>query len=94
MSKEIQHKETNSRGIFYINSGDKKIAELTYSIENNIMTIDHTEVHPSEEGNGIGTEITKHAVAFAREHNRKINPLCPFAEVLFDRYEKWNDLRA
>lgn len=94
MNHDIKHKEINDRGIFYINENDKKIAELTYSLEDNVMTIDHTGVNPSHEGKGIGTKITKHAVQFARENDRKLNPLCPFAEVLFDQHEEWSDLRV
>ncbi len=94
MSNKIKHKESESRGIFYINDNDKKVAELTYSLEDDVMTIDHTEVHPSKEGKGLGTKMVKHSVEFARENNRKINPLCPFAEVLFDKHDDWNDLRV
>ena len=95
MKNQIKHKESESRGIFYIHDEeDKKIAELTYSLENDVMTIDHTEVDPSKEGKGLGTKIVQYSVEFARENNRKINPLCPFAEVLFDKHEDWNDLRV
>ncbi|MGB5980906.1 MAG: GNAT family N-acetyltransferase [Nonlabens sp.] len=94
MQHDIKHKETDDRGIFYINIDNKKIAELTYSLDDNVMIIDHTEVHPSQEGKGIGTQITQHAVQFARDNDRKVNPLCPFAEVLFDQNEEWNDLRV
>jgi hypothetical protein len=94
MTPEINHKENQSRGIFFMKKDDKTFAELTYTLENEVMTIDHTEVHPDQEGKGLGTQLTREIVAFAKANNRKIHPLCPFAEVLFDRHEEWSDLRV
>ncbi|MGB3592199.1 MAG: GNAT family N-acetyltransferase [Nonlabens sp.] len=91
---EILHKETSDRGVFYVKESDRTVAELTYSLNGDTMVIDHTEVNPQIEGKGIGTRLTETAVAFAREKNRKINPLCPFVEVLFDRNSQWSDLRV
>jgi predicted GNAT family acetyltransferase len=90
---DIQHNENDSRGIFYIKENDKKIAELTYSIKENVMTIDHTEVNRDQEGKGLGTELVTKSYEFAKENDRKIDPLCPFAEVLFDQNESWSDVR-
>lgn len=90
---DIQHNENDSRGIFYMKEADKKIAELTYSIKENVMTIDHTEVNRDQEGKGLGTKLVTKSYEFAKENGRKIDPLCPFAEVLFDQNESWSDVR-
>lgn len=90
---DIQHNENDSRGIFYMKEADKKIAELTYSIKENVMTIDHTEVNRDQEGKGLGTQLVTKSYEFAKENGRKIDPLCPFAEVLFDQNESWSDVR-
>ncbi|MEN8817372.1 MAG: GNAT family N-acetyltransferase [Nonlabens sp.] len=89
----IQHNENDSRGIFYMKEADKKIAELTYSIKENVMNIDHTEVNRDQEGKGLGTQLVTKSYEFAKENDRKIDPLCPFAEVLFDKNESWSDVR-
>lgn len=89
----IQHNENDSRGIFYIKEKDKTIAELTYSLKNNVMIIDHTEVNRDQEGKGLGSQLVTRSYEFAKEKGRKIDPLCPFAEVLFDKNESWNDVR-
>ena len=95
MNKEsVQHKENDRRGIFFIKESDQTIAELTYSLENKVMTIDHTETNPEHEGQGIGTLLIEKSYSYAKEHGLKINPLCPFAEVVFDRNEEWNDVRV
>ncbi|WP_124979490.1 GNAT family N-acetyltransferase [Nonlabens xiamenensis] len=90
----IQHSENDSRGIFYIKQDHQTIAELTYSINDDVMVIDHTEVQPSQEGKGLGSRLVKRIYEFANENKRKINPLCPFAEVVFDRHSEWNHLRV
>lgn len=92
---EIKHKESNSRGMFYIESEKGLIAELTYNkSENNILTIDHTEVKREMENQGIASRLVERSVEYARENQLKIDPLCPFAEVQFDRNESYSDVRA
>ncbi|MBF4985955.1 N-acetyltransferase [Nonlabens mediterrranea] len=94
MDLPIQHKQNDKRGIFYMKKDNNTIAELTYTLENQIMTIDHTEVNPSMEGNGLGSKLIEASYAFAKAENLKINPLCPFAEVVFDRHSDWSDTRV
>ncbi len=91
---DIQHNENDRRGIFFIKEGKTTIAELTYSLEDNVMVIDHTETNPEYEGKGIGTQLVKASYAYAQENNFKVNPLCPFAEVVFDRHDDWSALRV
>ena len=92
---EIKHKENNSRGMFYIENEKGLIAELTYhKKDNNILTIDHTEVKREMENQGIASRLVEKSVEYARENHLKIDPLCPFAEVQFDRNESYSDVRA
>ncbi len=91
---DIKHRENESRGMFFVEDEKGIYAELTYTKKENILTIDHTEVRPELEGQGIATKLLAHSVDFARENNYKINPLCPFAEVQFDRNESFQDVRA
>lgn len=91
----IQHKEREDRGVFYIKGENGIISELTYSKDDNsVITIDHTETKIPQEGKGYASKLMAHAVAFARENNLKINPLCPFAEVQFDRNPEFKDVLA
>ncbi|WP_339848764.1 GNAT family N-acetyltransferase [uncultured Dokdonia sp.] len=91
----IQHKEREDRGVFYIKGENGIISELTYSKDDNsIITIDHTETKIAQEGKGYASKLMAHAVAFARENSLKINPLCPFAEVQFDRNPEFKDVLA
>ncbi|MBT8295228.1 MAG: N-acetyltransferase [Gramella sp.] len=92
---EIKHKENESRGMFYIENDKGLIGELTYHKSgNNVLTIDHTEVKREMENQGIASSLVKKSVEYARENQLKIDPLCPFAEVQFDRNKSYSDVRA
>lgn len=92
---EIKHKESDSRGMFYIENDKGLIAELTYhKSENDVLTIDHTEVKREMENQGIGSRLIKESVEYARKNDLKIDPLCPFAEVQFDMHKSYADVRA
>jgi predicted GNAT family acetyltransferase len=92
---EIQHRQNDSRGMFFAQDEKGVFAELTYTKkEGGILTIDHTEVRPELEGQGIAGKLLARSVEFARENNYKIDPLCPYAEVQFDRNKSYQDVRA
>lgn len=95
MSDEIKHKESDRRGMFYLEDQSGITSELTYSIQDNgVMIIDHTETRPELEGKGLASKLVKKSVDYARENNFKIDPLCPFAEVQFDLHKEYRDVLA
>ena len=91
---EIKHKESESRGMFYIENEKGLVAELTYrKNDDNVLVIDHTEVKREMENQGIGSKLIAESVEYARKNNFKIDPLCPFAEVKFDQNKSYSDVR-
>jgi predicted GNAT family acetyltransferase len=95
MEKNIQQKETEGKGMFYIEKDDDIVAELTYTVgDNKIMTIDHTETEPEMEGEGLASSLVKHAVEYAREKDMKIDPLCRYAAKQFERHEEYREVQA
>lgn len=95
MEKNIQQKETEGKGMFYIEKDDDIVAELTYTVgDNRIMTIDHTETEPEMEGEGLASSLVKHAVEYAREKDMKIDPLCRYAAKQFERHEEYREVQA
>ena len=70
---DIKHRENDSRGMFFVKDEKGIYAELTYQKKaGDILVIDHTEVRPELEGQGIATKLLAHSVEFARENNYKI----------------------
>jgi uncharacterized protein len=60
MNEEIKHKESDRRGMFYMEDEKGIISELTYSIQDNgIMVIDHTETRQELEGRGLASRLVR-----------------------------------
>jgi uncharacterized protein len=89
---EIQRDEHGRKGAFFIDEDGEWIAELTYFKNNGIMTIDHTEIDEKLRGEGIGQDMVKAAVDYARANGLKIKPLCPYAKKVIDRTPEFQDV--
>jgi len=83
---QIQRKQIDHKGMFYIEQNGKRVAEMTYTMHGDgFMTIDHTEVDDVLKGKNIGYQLVKAGVEYAREQHIKILPLCPFAKAVFEK---------
>ncbi len=76
---------------FYIGDSEKELlAEMTFVYAGeDIIIIDHTSVSDELRGQNIGKQLLQRLVEFAKEKNKKIVPLCPFAkkEMMRDKEE-------
>ncbi len=89
----IQRKEVDNRGMFFISVDDKILAEMTYTMASPTkMIIEHTEVDDELSGRNIGHQLVYSAVEYARNHNIKIIPLCPFANSVFKKKPEYADV--
>lgn len=90
----IEHENNNLNGVFLAVDNHKTIGEMSYVWAEEKMIIDHTEVHSGYEGKGVGTKMVMGAVNYARIHQVKILPLCPFAKSVFDRKPEIGDVKV
>ena len=91
----IQHEETEGEGQFFVTVDEKKLAELDYWYsEPGKMLIDHTEVSTVLEGKGIGRQLVRAAVEFARNKGLKVIPACPFAREVIHKTPEFQDVLA
>lgn len=88
----IQHKLLQGKGMFYVGQDGAIAAEMVYTMTGNKMIIEHTEVDDSLSGKGVGKQLVQTAVEYARTHNLKIVPLCPYAKSVLDKAEEWQDV--
>lgn len=89
----IQHEESETKGAFYIERNGIRAAEMTYSKAGpKKIIIDHTEVSDEYRGEGFGKKLVFHAADYARSHDLKILPLCPYARVVFRRNKELHDV--
>jgi len=91
----IKNKKVGTKGMFYVNNDEKILAEMVYNMPSpDKMIIEHTEVGEELKGQNVGYQLVKTAVEFARAHNIKIIPLCPFANSVFKRKPELADVLA
>ena len=91
----IQHKQSGSKGAFFINEEDEMVAELVYSVtQNNQMMIEHTEIDEDLRGGNLGYELVHKAVDYARSHQLTIIPLCRFARAVIEKKPEFKDVLA
>jgi uncharacterized protein len=89
----IQHKDSESKGSFFIVENGLRIGEMTYVHAGpGKIIIDHTEVHPSQGGKGIGKKLVLAGIEYARKNNLKIVPLCPYAKKVMEGVEEYADV--
>ena len=78
--------------MFYVGHDGGILAEMVYTMHENQMVIEHTEVNVELEGQGVGKQLVFTAVEYARTHNLKIVPLCPFAKKVLSKTPEWQDV--
>jgi len=89
----INQKENNYKGSFFIEEGDKTLAELVYTMASpDKMIIEHTEVSDELRGKNAGYQLVMKAVEYARQNNIKIIPLCPFTNSVFKKKPEITDV--
>ena len=74
---------------------DGLTAYLTYrERDGRILDLDHTFVPPALRGGGIASQITAHALRFARQEGYRVMPSCPFVAAYIARHPEFQDLMA
>lgn len=87
MEHAVQHHESGSKGAFFIaDAAGEHVAAMSYSRANaSLIIIEHTDVHPSLAGQGVGRALLDALVAWARTSATKVMPLCPYATAQFKK---------
>ncbi len=68
---------------------DGSVAFIDYKIEENRLTLIHTEVPPPLGGKGIGGRLAKAALDFASEKHLKVVPECAFIANYIDKHPEY-----
>ncbi|MBF4456478.1 N-acetyltransferase [Acinetobacter sp. SK-43] len=89
----IKQSDDTKHGTFEIFDADVKAGEMAYTWAGDSMfIIDHTDVEDQFRGQGIGRQLLDALVAFAREREIKVIPLCPFSKSVFDKDQSIHDV--
>lgn len=73
---------------------DGKVAKLDYSVaeEGKSLDFQSTFVPPELRGQKIGDKIVLFALNYARDHQLKVIPTCPFVKTVVERHPEYRDL--
>lgn len=92
----IRNKKVGTKGMFYVSNEEDDeliLAEMVYTMpSHDKMIIEHTDVSEELKGQNVGYQLVKTAVEYARTHNIKIIPLCPFANSVFRKKPEFADV--
>lgn len=89
----IERKEDNNQGRFFINENGSETAEMTYSVrDDQKIVIESTEVDEDKRGQGLGKELVMASVDYARKNDLRIITECPFAEAVFEKTANLRDV--
>ena len=70
---------------------DSLVAELTYSLRGDTILFLHTGVPSALEGQGVGAELAKAGLEYARANGLKIKSLCSFVSAYLKRHPEYQN---
>lgn len=89
----VQHEQNKNNGMFYVQVDGETLAQMTYTkTSGEVMAIEHTMVDDELRGKNVGYQMVSNAVHFARSHDLKIDPVCPFVLSVFQKKEDYADV--
>ncbi|USS88008.1 N-acetyltransferase [Fructilactobacillus hinvesii] len=82
-----------SPGRFYQNdAAGNMVAEVTFTIKDDVVSINHTFVDPSLRGQGVAGKLMVAVADYARKHHYWIKPVCSYSQMFFQKFTEYQDL--
>lgn len=88
-SIDISHNEQAKR---FETTLDGQTGYISYQQRGDTLVYDHTIVPQALGGRGVGSALVKHALDYAREHDKKVVPQCSFVASYIDKHPSYQDL--
>ena len=88
----IEHDERASRFVAHLDGGD---AYLAYErVAANTLDFQHTVVPEEDRGQGVGEALVRAAFDYARAHDKRVIPSCPFVASWLEEHPEAQSLVA
>ena len=68
------------------------VGEIWYRTAPGVIVLVHTEVAPTEEGQGVGSRLVSGALDDIRARGLRVSPVCPFVAAYLRRHPEQRDL--
>ena len=85
----VAHNEAAHR--FEARLGDAT-AFTEYRLRDGVMILPHTVVPEEFEGRGVGGQLAKAVLSYAREQGLEVVPTCPFVAGYITKHPEWHDI--
>lgn len=85
----VVHNEAARR--FEAKLGDAT-AFADYRLRDGVMILPHTEVPDAFAGHGVGGQLARAALSYAREQGLEVIPTCPFVAGYIAKHPEWHDI--
>ena len=69
-----------------------EVAFLDYTLAGNTLTLHHTEVPEELHHMGLASSLAETALRWAREHNLKVDIVCPTVQQYVAKHPEYSDL--
>ncbi|HLW52991.1 MAG TPA: GNAT family N-acetyltransferase [Candidatus Angelobacter sp.] len=80
-----------SNGRFELES-DGHVAYLEYNLAGKVLQLIHTEVPDALRGKGMASELAQSALNWAREHQVKVDVICPYVAGYLAKHPEYSDI--
>lgn len=82
----IEREELNGVHEFVLRVDGERLGFLEFTRPDaGVLRIEYVEVDPDLRGTGLGRQLVEKAVAFAREANLRVIPICSYARAVIQR---------
>lgn len=82
----IEREELNGAHEFVLRVDGERLGFLEYTRpEVGVMRIEYVEVSPELRGTGLGQQLVEKAVAFAKDAQLRVVPICSYARAVIMR---------
>lgn len=71
---------------------DGHVAYLAYNLAGKVLQLIHTEVPEALRGKGMASTLAQSAFEWAREHEVKVDVICPAVAAYLRRHPEYSDL--
>ena len=89
MSIDITHNENAQR---FETTIDGHTGYISYQDQGDTLVYDHTIVPSELGGKGVGSTLVKHALDYARSHDKKVVPQCSFVATYIKKRPEYAEL--
>jgi uncharacterized protein len=83
--------QLSSNGRFELER-DGQVAYLEYNLAGKVLQLIHTEVPELLRGKGMASALAESALAWAREHEVKVDVICPSVAAYLAKHSEYSDL--